>query len=277
MGSSQPLKSPIPIRPGRNSRNSNNNSVYNSIKQAITTGDIENGWGRQLLLDLKKKEQLPKTQTVNPKIVPNTSNNNSDIETDTTLEEKWITPKTTSRSNKRLASSPAASTHNPFANLSDIEMDDKEADTSSSSNIINKRRKKDPPNSAKKNKNNKANSSNQSGNNNIPNFAKSNKGFTATIEIWDTNLKEIVQLLVNKSLTQKDFIIKSKSSNRLIIKPTSAESHEKIKEALAELKNWYTYTPQKTKPKNLLLKRVYGDYNENDVKSFIDNLNLQNV
>lgn len=50
-----------------------------------------------------------------------------------------------------------------------------------------------------------------------------------------------------------------------------------MKIALKDTEDWYTYTPLKHKPKNLILKRVFGDYDENDVKTYVDNLNLPTV
>lgn len=108
------------------------------------------------------------------------------------------------------------------------------------------------------------------------NFNKIKSGLTAIIEIWDTPIRDIVQALLKNELDNKDFGIRTKSPNRLIIMPASPESLTKIKKALDNNPNWYTYTPQKEKPKNLILKKV-TDYNEIEVRTYIESLNLANV
>lgn len=70
-------------------------------------------------------------------------------------------------------------------------------------------------------------------------------------------------------------MIRTKNPNRMIIIPSTPDSLEKIKKSLDNQPIWYTYTPVEQKPKYLILKKV-TDYNELEIKTYIDSLNLAN-
>lgn len=271
-----------------------NNKVefYNSIKISITTGDIEAGWGRQILKGIRSN-QPPITPNTNRKrnishspntidnALPGPSNINNNTDTGDSAEGIWIAPTKTARNKKKkkLYVSSPTSTANAYTSLSDLETDAMELSevfhtpNATNNSIINNPNK----NNNKNKKNNNTNTRTPTDSNKKPNFTKGNKGTTAIIEIWNATIKETVKQFTDINLTQDDFVINSKNPDRIIIKPKTAESLEKIKTALEGTDNWYTYTPLKLKPKNLILKRVFEDYNEQDVKTYIDNLKLPNI
>lgn len=289
MGTPMPQKSPITNIARKKSPTNNHDELYKSIKTAITTGDIETGWGKEMLKGIRRSV-TPQNPNVNRKRLNSQSpsslaneqscskTNINSMEIDGSTEGPWSVPRKSARIKKitnKSISSPTNVT-NAFANLSDIESEGIENST-----IYHTPKATRNTNQNYNTNNSSINSpqaqSRTNNDNKKPNFIKTNKGTTATIEIWNNNIKDIVKKFIDNQLTQNDFIIKSKNSDRILIKPKSNDSLEKIKAALADINNWYTYTPQKMKPKNLILKRVYGNYDENDVKNYITNLNLPNV
>lgn len=113
MGSPKPPKPPNLIFENNKILAKNNKAeYYNSVKTAISTGDIESGWGREILKGLRPS-QSPITPNVNrkrnysqsPKPNDNeqatisTGNNNADI--DNGAEGPWIAPSRTARNKKK--------------------------------------------------------------------------------------------------------------------------------------------------------------------------------
>lgn len=271
---------PRPNIPPRNAK-ANNSSYQNALRSSINTGDLDKSWGKFLL---KKAKETENTVTVSPstsspkdkdrdnnkKVISNTG---ADVNINISTGEQWLTPNNTVRTRKRQLISPT-NVNNTFQSLSEIDSDPDDEQTSHATQIFKKPKNNPrqtakptskatpPPNPTKRQLNFNVN--------------KNKSGFTAVIEIWDTPLRDIVKLLLDGQLARDDFVIRTKSTNRMIINPSTPDSLLKIKKALEPLPNWYTYTPQKEKPKNLVLKKV-TDFTEAEVKNHIDSLNIPNV
>lgn len=258
------MAQPKPPGPTIPPRSHNKDDYRSAIRTSINTGDLDESWGKALL----KRANATVTQ---PTVAPSTSSpnsskkntpvkNNMDTDTSNPNQEQWVTPNNTVKPRKRQSTSPTT-INNMYFSLSEI---DSEPDNLS---IHQDTRPLKKPKYSKPSNKNSPRNSNITGNNASKhqlNFNKINKsGFTATIEIWDTPIRDIIQALLKKELNYNDFVIRTKSQDRLIIIPSSPESLAKIKIALEDNPDWYTYTPQKEKPKNLILKKI-TDYNETE-------------
>lgn len=98
------------------------------------------------------------------------------------------------------------------------------------------------------------------------------------IHVMGNTLKNIINELLKKGIKKDKFSTKEVDANICTIYASDLECHKIIANILIELKwEYYTYTPREEKLKTLVLKGVRGGFDENDIKTEIDSLNLDEV
>lgn len=98
------------------------------------------------------------------------------------------------------------------------------------------------------------------------------------IHVMGTPLKSIVSELIKNDINKNKFSIKEVGSNICTIFAVDLEHHKIIINILIKLKwKFYSYTPREEKLKTLVLKGVRGGFDEIDVKTEIEGLNMNEV
>lgn len=100
------------------------------------------------------------------------------------------------------------------------------------------------------------------------------------IHTMGKKLKEIADILTkeDKEVIEKFTLSEPYESNFVVIFSKDMNSYKKFKEILdAEEVKYYTYTPKGDKPKSIVMKGLYGDFNDKDVENDLKSRKLNNV
>lgn len=98
------------------------------------------------------------------------------------------------------------------------------------------------------------------------------------IHVMGSSLKIIISTLINNKINKNKFSTKEVGNNVCTIFAFDIDQYKEIVKILIDLKwEFYTYTPREEKPKTLVLKGVRGGYDEIDVKTEIESLNLNEI
>lgn len=93
-------------------------------------------------------------------------------------------------------------------------------------------------------------------------------------------LKEIAEIFAseNSEVNQKFHLRQPKDTDFVTITTKDMETFKLFKQTLTDKDiRFYTYTPKGEKPKSIVLKGLYGDYNEKDVEKDLKERKLENV
>lgn len=93
----------------------------------------------------------------------------------------------------------------------------------------------------------------------------------------EISFKDLVELLKGK-ISKNKFIIRETKAGDLSLFTVGLDNFETAKKILADGKvKFFTYTPKSSKPKNLVLKGIRGEYSEAEVQQEISELQLPQV
>ncbi|XP_011304618.1 nucleic-acid-binding protein from mobile element jockey-like [Fopius arisanus] len=114
----------------------------------------------------------------------------------------------------------------------------------------------------------------------LPNTRRSPGQRPPPIHSYNQSIKELAKKILDISNNYKSrFRLKQPRDSKCVTIHTSdLEMFNIVKKLLSDDNiEYYTYTPKVTKPKTVVLKDLYGDFNENDVMSELRSFNLKNV
>lgn len=186
-----------------------------ALKGLLNTGDIEKSWARKL------EAQLSEPIDATPASKPNLKRTQEECNLDQAdNDDSWHLPKKPIKPTVRSTSKESLNSTNVFDVLQMDTTNDNEDPRS--------------PQTATRAR----------GNHPTPQQHILNNSKPPTIEIWNAQLRELVQSL---------------------------------EEVLATKPDWFTYTPMGKKPKNIVLKRLSKQFDEESITKYIEKLNIPTI